>query len=309
MQNILSYYYNLYPDNILIDSDKYIFDYENRHYSFELYKRPLEDINNLYELDIKLIENNIMMHEIIKNNNGDILTCVNSKPYILMEINVNKNAKIRLSEICFINNNSVDIKKSDALLRTNWTNLWEAKIDYFESQINEIGKKYPNLCNYANYYIGLAENATMYIKNINNIYETTFISICHKRINSMKTYYELYHPINLVLDFRVRDACEYIKSCFFNDLDAYDTLKEYFKMNYISYKEALLFYGRLIYPSYFFDLYDDIVNLNLNEQEIEKIVIKSEEFENFLINVHSYLSNLYNKYIPQIDWLTKKRHY
>ena len=80
-------------------------------------------------------------------------------------------------------------------------------------------------------------------------------------------------------------------------------------MNYISYKEALLFYGRLIYPSYFFDLYDDIVNLNLNEQEIEKIVIKSEEFENFLINVHSYLSNLYNKYIPQIDWLTKKRHY
>ena len=101
MQNILSYYYNLYPDNILIDSDKYIFDYENRHYSFELYKRPLEDINNLYELDTKLIENNIMMHEIIKNNNGDILTYVNSKPYILMEINVNKNAKIRLSEICY----------------------------------------------------------------------------------------------------------------------------------------------------------------------------------------------------------------
>lgn len=308
MRNILSYYYNLYPDNILTDSDKYIFDYENKYYSFELYKRPLEDINNLYELDTKLIENNIMMHEIIKNNNGDILTYVNLKPYILMEINVNKNAKIRLSEICFINNNSINIKKNNALLRTNWTNLWESKIDYFESQINEIGKKYPNLCNYANYYIGLAENAIMYIKDVFSTDSYAFISVCHKRINSQKTYYELYNPLSLVLDFRVRDACEYIKSCFFNDSDAYNALKEYFKMNYVSYKEALLLYGRLIYPSYFFDLYDDIVNLNLDENKIENIVIKSEEYEKFLVDTYIYLSKLYNRYIPRIDWLLKKSH-
>ena len=77
-------------------------------------------------------------------------------------------------------------------------------------------------------------------------------------------------------------------------------------MNYVSYKEALLLYGRLIYPSYFFDLYDDIVNLNLDENKIENIVIKSEEYEKFLVDTYIYLSKLYNRYIPRIDWLLKK---
>ena len=287
MQNILGYYYNLHPTNIDTINNNYFFSYNERNYCFELYERPLNDIEYLY-------------------NNNQILTYLNQKPYVLMEIYINKLAKIRLSEICFINNNSTNIEKNNILQRTDWTDLWEAKIDYFESQINEIGKKYPNLCNYANYYIGLAENAIFYIKDIINTDGIIIECVCHKRIDSKKTYYELYNPINFIYDFRVRDACEYIKSCFFNGYDAYNILKEYFQMNYISYKEALLFYGRLIYPSYFFDLYDDIVNLNLDEKKVEEIVIKSEDYEIFLIKTYMFLLKLYNRYIPPVDWLMKR---
>ena len=76
--------------------------------------------------------------------------------------------------------------------------------------------------------------------------------------------------------------------------------------NYISYKEALLFYGRLLYPSYFFDLHDDIVNNNLNEKVIEKIIIKSDLYETFLLDIYMYLSKLYNRYIPSVDWIIKR---
>ena len=131
-------------------------------------------------------------------------------------------------------------------------------------------------------------------------------SICHKRIHINDNLYELYHPINFIYDYRIRDVCEYIKSAFFNDEDVYQIIDEYFKYNYLSYKELLLFYGRLLYPSYFFDLYDDIVNENLDEKQIEKIIIKSQEYEKFLININFYLNKLCNRYIPQIDWLIKR---
>ncbi len=306
MKNILAYYYSLHPTEISHKDDKYFFEYMENNYVFQIYNRPLSDIDSLYKVNRQMIERNLLVHEVIINNENKILTYVNNVPYILLEIYINKDARITLPEICHINNNSINIECDKVISRYDWTTLWEAKNDYFEAQINEIGKKYPNLCSYANYYIGLAENAISYVRNAANVKEEALMGICHKRINSNDDLFSLYNPVNFVYDYRIRDICEYIKTSFFNDEDAYSLVTEYLKNNYLSYKEALLFYGRLLYPSYFFDLHDDIVNYNLEESTIEKIILKADDYEVFLLNVYLFISKIYNRYFPGVDWIIKR---
>lgn len=306
MKNILAYYYSLHPEEISHVDDKYFFKYMGNSYVFQVFNRPLSDIDALYKINREMINRNILVHEIILNNENRILTYVNNIPYILMEVYVNKDAGITLPEVCHINSNSINIECDKIIQRYDWVTLWETKNDYFEAQINEIGKKYPNLCNYANYYIGLAENAISYVRSAMSVDDTVYTSICHKRINCCDTLFCLYNPINYVCDYRVRDIAEYIKNAFFEGKDVYKIVYEYFSNNYLSYKEALLFYGRLLYPSYFFDLHDDIVNNDLPESKIENIVIKADEYESFLLNIYLYISKLYNRYIPSVDWLIKR---
>ncbi len=308
MKNILGYYYGLHPEEISYKDNKYFFEYRDRKYVFEPFERPLGDIECLYKINKQMIERNILVHEIIPNNENNVITYVNNVGYILMEIYINKDARINLPEVCYINNNSIGVECNKTLNRYDWVNLWEIKNDFLEAQINEIGKKYPNLCNYANYYIGLSENAILYVKEASKLDDVALVSICHKRIDSKDNLFELYNPLRYIYDYRVRDISEYIKSAFFNDEDVYGIVKEYFLNNYISYKEALLFYGRLLYPSYFFDLYDNIVKNELNENLIDGLVSKSEAYEKFLTNIHLYLSKLYNRYIPSIDWLIKRSY-
>ena len=240
------------------------------------------------------------------NNENKILTYINNVPYVLMEIFVNKNAGITLSEICHINNNSINVKCDNIIARYDWVNLWETKNDYLETQINEIGKKYPNLCTFANYYIGLAENAISYVRMANLLEDNPPLSICHKRIEPEGTLFELYNPIGFVCDYRVRDVSEYVKKAFFEKMDVKEIVNEFFANNYISYKEALLFYGRLLYPSYFFDIQGKIINENADERKIEEVVSMSDEYEQFLLWVYSFLVKKYNKYIPAVDWIIKR---
>lgn len=306
MENILSYYYDLHPESIKKEEEKYFFEYENNKYVLQQYKRPLEDIYDLYNMNAKMVEKGILVHEIILNNKNQILTYVKDVPYVLMQIKINPSAKINLKDVCYINNNSIIKEVNSILNRNNWVTLWEIKNDFFESQINEIGTKYSHLCNIANYYIGLAENAISFVRGALIIDDVSYMSVNNKRINSKDSLYELFNPMNYIYDYRVRNVCEYIKSTFFNGEDAYMIVEEFFNNNYLGFKETLLFYGRLLYPSYFFDKYDEIVNNDLNEDEINGIVIMSKKYEQFLKDVYFYISKLHNKYIPPIDWLIKK---
>lgn len=309
MNNVLDYYYNLHPNELILKDGKYFFEYLDRNYVFEPFIRPITDIDALYNINKQMIERNILVHKIIPNIENKVLTFVNNLSYVLMEIFINKDVRINLPEVCYINNNSILIECDKVLNRTDWVTLWETKNDYFETQINEIGRRYPNLCTYANYYIGLAENAISYTKKIGEIKDDALLSVCSKRINSNDSLFCLYHPLNYIHDYRVRDVCEYIKSSFFNGEDALVLVKEYFSNNYLSYKEILLFFARLLYPSYFFDLYDDIVRNNLDESLINNIINKASSYELFLNDVYFYLSNIYKRYIPSIDWLIKRSFY
>ena len=65
-----------------------------------------------------------------------------------------------------------------------------------------------------------------------------------------------------------------------------------------------MLFARLLYPTYFFDKYDEILEGTASEEEIVSIIEKQEEYEEFLIDIYSFLKLNYN--IPEIEWLIKR---
>jgi hypothetical protein len=157
------------------------------------------------------------------------------------------------------------------------------------------------------YYIGLAENAISYVKQIeleSRSNDTLApITVSHKRVYNY-TLFDLYNPINLVIDYKIRDISEYIKMSFFNGLDVWKDIESIFSLYKFSPYSLRLLYGRLLFPSYYFDIYEEIIEKDLNENKIFDIINKSNEYELFLKEIYYYI-NEYSP-IPSVDWIIKK---
>lgn len=310
MNNYINYYYSIYPDSIHEQNKTFYFQYDDEKYYFLLYNRPIEDATYLYELNLEMIRKGSLVHEIVLNKDKTILTMVGDVPYVLMKVYINEAKKSDLSEIAFISMNNANIKNNKILDRSDWVTLWSTKIDYFEYQIGQVGKKYPLICEYLGYYIGLAENAISYAKNTTqeskkSQYDT--LTIAHKRIKANDTAFEIYNPISLIIDYQARDLGEYIKSKFFDGADIWSEIDEYFKNYDMSIYSKRLLYARLLFPSHFFDVYEAIIEGKLKEDDILPIIYKTEQYEDFLVEFHTYINR--GNLMPQIDWLNKKNSF
>ena len=65
--------------------------------------------------------------------------------------------------------------------------------------------------------------------------------------------------------------------------------------------EIILFLARLLYPSYYFDMYDKIIQEKIREEKINYYVKKNISYEIFLKQIYNYLKQIYK--LPQIEWL------
>ncbi len=307
MNNYLNYYYNIYPDTVHEQNKTFYFDYNGEKYYFMIFNRPLEDAPYLQQLNIEMIRLGSLVHEIIMNKDKSIITLVNDVPYVLLKVYINENKRSTLLEIAYINISNSNVKSNKVLDRSDWANLWSAKVDYFEYQISQVGKKYPIICEYLSYYIGLAENAISYYKNTllevkPSEYDT--MTVAHKRIKADDTDFDLYNPLNLIIDYQTRDLGEYIKAKFFNGEDVWIEVDEFFNHYNLSLFSKRLLYARLLFPSYFFDVYESIIEGKLKEENIMSIVCMAEQYEDFLIESHTYMNR--DNILPQLDWLNKK---
>ena len=136
MRNTIKYYYNIYPEEIYQKKDIYIFKNNNQTYWLLLINRDIQDLLKIYSY---LITYNFYCHEIIYNQNNEIITIVNGKKYILIKLYNNSNETINLPIIRAYNLEINTDKKC------NWFNLWCNKVDYYEYHISQNGKKYPLL--------------------------------------------------------------------------------------------------------------------------------------------------------------------
>lgn len=305
MKNNIIYYYNIEVSNLVKNGNYYSFYFNGDRYEFNIYTRDFKEENDILKLNKFMVENNILVHEIIPNKNGNIVSVVDNVPYVLYKVYINKDKKITLDELTFMS--QYDVVGVDSLKRNEWDTLWGTRIDYLEYQINQMGKKYPILVDSFSYFVGMAENAISYVKN--TIIETKKEELDKDVISHSKVYdsiNSIYDPLNIIIDYKSRDVSEYIKASFFlNNKKIFEELDIYFSKNYYSFYGIRLLFGRVVYPSFYFDLYDNVILGNVKESEVLNITSRTVEYEAYLREIYYYLRKFYN--IPMIDWLTNDK--
>lgn len=291
MKNTINYYYNLNINTIHQKEKNYYFKADNKNYLL-LKCTNIEEPDDIYRLNIYLSQI-LPVHRIVLNANNEAITKINDSNYLLLELFSNNN-KINLNNIIELSNIRIPFSV-DKLKRNDWYNLWIKKVDYFEYQLSQIGKKYPLIRESFNYYIGLAENAIILVNNID--FNNIPLGLSHRRITNMS--FNLYNPLNIVIDARIRDVCEYFKFCFFNNIDISMELELFLSYNSFNIDEVKLFLARMFFPTYYFDLYEKIIDNEIDESEIKKVIIKADNYEKILKQVYYHFKN--NQI--NIEWL------
>ena len=168
MKDLIEYYYKLVIDKLFIEDDKYHFILNNHDFYFVYFSRTKEDLEDILYVSNELKQKGINVHNIKLNINNSYLTKVDGIDYVLLEV-FNKDEIIDIFSMNKYNKKlSLNGIKSN-LYRNNWAYLWSVKVDYIESQLNEI--QYDKIIdNSIDYYIGLSENAIYYVNNVNSKY-------------------------------------------------------------------------------------------------------------------------------------------
>lgn len=298
MKNAIAYYYNLYSYDIHQIKGIYKFTVGGIYYV--LSPCDITEIKQVYELSKELFQKGIYTHQIIPNISNNIYTTINNINYVLFRLYSEMEEKVRIQDIIQFNNATFNID-FEQLNRQNWALLWENKIDYFEYQVNQFGKKFPKIRESFSYYVGLAETGiSLYV---NSSLDNSNRAVSHKRIKVGSTMYDLYNPLNLVIDYKVRDIAEYFKDLFLIKEDIFGEIIEYFEYQHLSTYDCFIFFVRMFYPSFYFDLYEKIIEEQIEEEKIDAVIEKTEAYEHLLKKLYIHLSGYMN--MPDIEWLKK----
>lgn len=300
MKNILEFYYNLsLEEEILNRNGNYYFVINNNSFVFRPFYGNNNSIDDIYKLN-NYLSNFSYIDKIILNKFNSPITKVKDNLYVLILLKGNNN--INLSIIS--NLASIDIPSFKSLERNNWEVLWGNLIDYYEMQIGQNEKKYPLIRESFDYFVGMGENAISYLVNTKKEVKPNFYD--KKVLSHNNLYNSLFDPLNIILDHKARDLAEYIKLSFFNNnQNIFKELDEYFYYNHYSFYGMRILFARIIYPSFYFKLYDEILSKKKEEKELNSIIKRIDEYELYLSNIYFYLRKYYD--IPMIEWLKKTR--
>ena len=297
MNNAILFFFNINVSGIKKINDNYYFKYLNNNYGIYLYNRDITDSVFLYNLNLELLNRGINGYTIILTKTNEILFIYEGRYYILMRF---PNMLNRIITYDDISNFSIEVNNKYKILdKSNWGESWSNKIDFIEYQFNQMKHKYPIIDNYIDYYIGIWENAISYFNY--NVNPNNKKYICHKRIPFNMDLYDFLNPLNFVVDFKERDIGEYLKSFVINENFSFEIINKYF--NGLSRDSIILVVSRLLFPSYFFDIYENIIVDKVDEQQILEIV----NVGNILLMVLKHIFNTYESInIPYINWIKKE---
>ena len=306
MEQLLKYYYNMYIEKVLKEYNYYYFYYDGYLYYLIKNYRTEKEINELYLICEELYNKNIVVSTFIINNQGKIISEYNNNTYILLKINSNTSLDFSIKDIVNFQNILEITNNKTNLYRTNWGLLWEEKNDYFEYQIKELGINKKVILNSFSYYIGLSENAISIVNIVNLNNKNKKVVLSHKRVNYPNMEVDFLNPLNFIFDINVRDIAEYLKSMFFktNVSKTIKELKKYLNSVNLTDYEANMLYARLLYPSYYFDVYEQVIEDKIDEEELLPIISKVDDYELFLKDVYYELIKT-NK-IEKVEWLIRK---
>lgn len=298
MKDFLNYYYFILPDKIRLLNQNYYFSFKNQFFAFYKYNNSLENIQDIFNLNIYISYQTKNVNKIILNREGNILTKKNNSYYVLVLLEISSNNIVTLKNVLEFQRVYLSIP---SLNRSNWYFLWSQKIDNLEYISKHFMKKYLLLYHSLSYYIGLTENAISYLRYLK--LENHNLGVCHKRVGSRESLREFYNPLNFVIDYKVRDIAEYFKSLYFDKkIDVKEIVNLIKRINFNSI-DIIYFYIRMLYPSYYFDLVDEILKGN-QEEKVLNIIEMQENFEYLLYEIYLIVKSRVN--IVGIEWINKK---
>ena len=292
MENYILYYYNLNIKNVVKLDNCYYFTSDSDTFYFcktEYGEKELEKLNENVMVNTKY-------HLMIRNRFYKFLSSYEDSSYVLVRINTLLNDYVLFDDLLYGNKIRMDKPMVE------WPRIWQAKIDYMEKQMKELGVGKEVLIHSFSYYIGLGENAISYY-NYNKPVSKN-ISMCHFRMNNPILPVNYYHPLSLILDYDVRDYAEYFKVSFFNEMLDMKEVSKFIFDNRYDYNDMILFYSRMLYPTYYFDLFERSITDNVLEKRIMDVITKSDKYEMLLKDIYYEIRKKYN--IPGVDWLIKK---
>lgn len=299
MKNAIKYYYNLNVIDIHQINKIYKFHISNMRYLLCPITRNIEEIRDIYELHLYLNALGIYCHKIILNINNEIITTINEVAYVLLIVSL-ENKKIDIQDILYLSNVHIKENSFKRIQRKRWNLLWIDKVDYIEYQISQFRKKYPLIRESSDYYIGIVENCISLFNNLN--ISNSILVVSHTRLTKNTTTDEFYNPLNFIIDNKVRDISEYIKSLMLEE-NVIEYIKKYIYYNQLDKDNILLLFIRLMYPSSYFDVCELIINNKLEEKNLNKIISANENYENSIKKIYNYLRSISE--LPEVEWLMK----
>ena len=297
MNNAILFFFNINVSNMKRINNNYYFNYLNNNYGVYLYNRDITDSIYLYNLNLELLQRGIPGYYIILTKNREVIFQYENNYYILMKFPSINNRNINYEDIKNFNI-EIDSNKYKKIDKSNWSNSWSNKIDFIEYQFKQMKNKYKIIDTYIDYYIGLWENAISYF-NFNQVIKNKYI--CHKRVSVDMDLYEYLNPLTFIIDYKERDIGEYLKSFVMTKSFSLNSLNKY--LDNLNRDSIILIISRLLFPSYFFDLYENIIIDKIDENEILKIISKNSNIINtlkYIFNRFSYMN------ISYIDWIKKE---
>lgn len=305
MKETLEYYYGLDIDFLEELDGKYHFKLDNQDYFFVFYNRSIDELKDIVNVCNEMVLKGINVNKILINRNNSYLTKINEYDYILFAVS-NINEEYDIFDMIKISDKLVLNNSKSSLYRNNWGTLWSEKVDYFEYQVRELAINKDVVKNSFSYYIGLAENAISYVNNTNFKYKNVLdyrIVLSHRRVYFPNYKLNYLNALSFIFDLEVRDIAEYLKSMFFNKNEEYvlEELSSYLKVRRLSIYEYQMLFARLLYPTYYFDNYESVMNKNVDEEVLVKIIKRCNDYEIFLKKAYLEISR-YAK-IDKIDWI------
>lgn len=292
MKNVIYTYYNMLITEINKSNKNYYFYYNGILYLFYLVENDLETIKYIYNY---LITNNIETYKIILNKANELFTLVDNKKYSLLEIKGILKYEVKFEEFKYY---QIDREGH------NWEKLWSDRLDYYEIQLRELGYNYQTVLNSFGFYECLAENAILYYNlTINKFKEDKIIGIVHNRMNYPCYQIEYNNPLNFVIDYNVRDIAEYIKSYSINDnfeMENVILLIEKLNLNNLMFN---LLYSRLLYPTFYFDKFDNIILEDGQDNEVLPLIEKTDNYILMLKEIYKIYNTKHQMF--NIEWLNK----
>ena len=293
MKNVIYTFYNILVDEINRDKNNYFFYYDNCLYLFYLVENNLDVVREVYNF---YKNNNIECYEIIKNKDNNLFSSINGKNYSLLKVKGILKYEVKFNDMKFY---PIDKQPN------NWGKLWGDRLDYYEVQLRELGFNYQTVLNSYGLFSGLAENAILYYNMSINRFsnQEKVVGIVHNRMKYPCYLVDYNNPLNFVIDHSIRDIAEYIKSYILSydfEIDNILILLNKLRINNLMFN---LLYSRLLYPTFYFDVFDRIILEDGVDNDVIYVLDRVDEYLELLKSIYNKFASKYQMF--NIEWLNK----